>query len=540
MTRTLLALKLRLLRNGPHDERGFGLVGGLVLAALVVAAAWASARELLHEGWIAIALTVWGGMWLLGPLVQPRHDPSVVPLAWLRGYPVRPWRLARSLSWTELLGVGPVITLVCLASLPILAAPGGTAATAITVTSVLTQLYFLLWAGRTVAVLTAGLLQTRAGITLAAVQTAAMLAVSFAGWVPVAAWLLPRLGDGRTTFVAPSLGVVPGPVVDVLAALPTGWGYRAALAARDGLGPGAVLAPLAGLLICGLLLHLAWIALTARALRRPPRRATPPRPTAPGKGRRLPLVPAQVSAVVSRELATWFRDPARGVELRSAWLTPLLMALIVAATGWYWALPAAGPALAVFGAMVAINTYALDGTALWQLLVTPGALRADVRGRTVAWGLLFGVPSVVLAGVLWAVTGSPLGNAAVFGAIAAAAVGSVGAPLLAVVMPAVGTDARARVYPGQRAGDPTGGQMTIFPAVLLAAVLPGAVGAAAGAWWATSLTGLLLALAALSSAPALTERLLARRGPMLLNAMVLGEAGSPRGPSGRAARRHGG
>ncbi|TDD57242.1 hypothetical protein E1286_00520 [Nonomuraea terrae] len=516
MTRALFALKLRLFRNGPHNERAFSLVTGLLLAALVVAGASPAVRGVVGESWIALALTVWGGMWLFGPLAQPRHDPSVISREWLRGYPIRPWRLARALSWTELLGVGPLITLACLLSLVVLAAPGGPVAVAIAVVAVVAQLYLLVWAGKTVAALASWLLQTRAGMTLAAVQTAVMLAVSFAGWVPFAAWLLPRLGEGEADLATPSLGRLPEPVVDVLAALPTGWGYGAVVAARDGAGPGAVVLPMAALAL-GALLQLGWIALTARALRRPPRRATPLRPAGPGRGLSLPFVSPQVSAVVARELATWFRDPARGVELRSAWLTPPLMAAIIALTDWSWALPLVGPAAAVFGAMVAINTYALDGTALWQLLTTPGALKADVRGRMAAWALLFGAPSVVLAAVLWAVTGSPLGGAAVCGAVAATAVGCAAAPLLAVVMPAVGTDARDRVYPGQQAGDPTGGQMTIFPVVALAAV-------AGSLWWAA----LLPAAAVLYAAPALTLRLLRRRGTGLLDAMASRDAASVR------------
>ncbi|MFJ8704275.1 hypothetical protein [Streptomyces ardesiacus] len=40
------------------------------------------------------------------------------------------------------------------------------------------------------------------------------------------------------------------------------------------------------------------------------------------------------------------------------------MALIIVSTDLSWALPLAGPTAAVFGAMAAINTYALDGTVL--------------------------------------------------------------------------------------------------------------------------------------------------------------------------------
>ncbi|MDO3703371.1 hypothetical protein Q3W71_16995 [Micromonospora sp. C28SCA-DRY-2] len=536
MTRTLFALKLRLFRNGPHDERGFGLVAGLVLAALVVAGASGVARGVLHEGWIAAALTGWGGMWVLGPLAQPRHEPSVLSREWLRGYPVPSWRLARALSWTELLGVGPLITLACLLSLLVLAAPAGPAAVATAGAAALTQLYLLVWAGKTVAALAAWLLQTRAGMTLAAVQTAIMLALSFAGWVPVAAWLLPRLRDGDIALTALTPGQLPASLVDLLTLLPTGWGYRAAISARDGAGWGGVVMPLAVLLAVGVLLQLGWIALTAHALRRPPRRATPNRPAAPGRGLPGSGVAPQVRAVAARELATWLRDPARGVELRSAWLTPLLMAPIIAVAGWNWALPFVGPAVAVFGAMVAINTYALDGTALWQVLTTPGAVKADVHGRMLAWALLFGAPSVALAAVLWALTASPVGGVAVGGAVVAAAVGCTVAPLLAVMMPAVGADARDRVYPGQRAGDPTGGQMTIFPLVVLASVVPGVIGAVvAGRWWATGLSALLLATGILSTVPGLVVRLLHQRGTRLLGAMASRDAAALRPSAGTKA-----
>ncbi len=43
----------------------------------------------------------------------------------------------------------------------------------------------------------------------------------------IAAWLLPRLGQSDTTPVLPTSGQLPAPVIDVLALLPTGWGYRA-------------------------------------------------------------------------------------------------------------------------------------------------------------------------------------------------------------------------------------------------------------------------------------------------------------------------
>ncbi|WP_432741524.1 hypothetical protein H7827_00040 [Streptomyces sp. JH002] len=81
-----------------------------------------------------------------------------------------------------------------------LAAPGGRAAVTAAVAAALAQLYLLFWAGKTVAALAGRLLQTRVGVTLAVGQTAIMLALSFAGWVPVAAWWRLPPSRARTVF----------------------------------------------------------------------------------------------------------------------------------------------------------------------------------------------------------------------------------------------------------------------------------------------------------------------------------------------------
>lgn len=55
--------------------------------------------------------------------------------------------------------------------------------------------------------------------------------------------------------------------------------------------------------------------------------------------------------------------------------------------------------MAVFVAMQGGNLYGLDGGSLWHVLVTPGAARADVRGRQAAW-LAIITPLCVLAAVI--------------------------------------------------------------------------------------------------------------------------------------------
>ncbi|WP_433382571.1 hypothetical protein [Streptosporangium sp. CA-115845] len=84
------------------------------------------------------------------------------------------------------------------------------------------------------------------------------------------------------------------------------------------------------------------------------------------------------------------------------------------------------------------------------------------------------------------------------------------APLLALVMPAVGAGARDRVYPG----DPTGGQMTVFPVSCRPPSCPASSARAGGLWWVT----------VLSVVPVLTLRLLQRRGTALLDTMASRDA----------------
>jgi len=61
----------------------------------------------------------------------------------------------------------------------------------------------------------------------------------------------------------------------------------------------------------------------------------------------------------------------------------------------------------VMAGLQAGDLYGFDGGALWHTIVTPGAYRADVRGRQLAWAVIVGPVGLVLAAVLPAVTGHP-------------------------------------------------------------------------------------------------------------------------------------
>ena len=155
--------------------------------------------------------------------------------------------------------------------------------------------------------------------------------------------------------------------------LPTGW------------GPAAVEAATAGdwLVVAGVVLGLAivdgallwiWGRLLTRRLTTPPTTIAPKRK---GKGTtRSAKTP--VGAVIGKELRMWWRDARR----RAILLTSVLIGLLIPAfTGSGFMLPFAGLWVAAFSVLQLSNLYGFDGTSVWQTIVTPGAARADIRGR---------------------------------------------------------------------------------------------------------------------------------------------------------------
>ncbi|HLV82404.1 MAG TPA: hypothetical protein VKY62_01365 [Devosia sp.] len=527
MSTTFRELRWRIIRHGPNDERWFSLIAGLVAAAGVVALAAFTHSGAIHSSWVTVAVSVFGLTWLFGPILLPGSTAILDPM-WFRTLPQRGTTIARAMTASEAIGVGTVITAVALSSLVVLAAADGLAAVGVAIVTAIAQLVLLLWLGRCASAVVARLLRSTFGLWVAAFQMSVLLALSFAGWVPLMAAILPDLGEGRTEFVSPPThGAVPAWIENSLLILPTGWGLAAVHAATSQASVFAVAMPIVGLVAGGILLRRAWIQITAMTLRQPPARMQS-NVTVNLDTPTLIQGPRNAAwAVTVKELKTWLRDPHRKLGLAHAWFTPLLMILLVAPTNWSWALPFIGVAAAVLAAMVAVNTYALDGTAIWQLITTPQAIRADVRGRQQAWMLLFGIPILGGTVLLCLFSQSPLWAVALGMTLTATGASCVLAPLFSALMPAIGADARQRISSAQDAGNAGGGQWTIFTAAVAAAVAPVVIAqlSGIGSYWLAHLTlGIACAAVAVLILTPATRHYLERTAPALLSAMASGGA----------------
>ncbi len=192
--------------------------------------------------------------------------------------------------------------------------------------------------------------------------------------VAVAGTLLPALD------AALRRGSVPW-LATGLRLLPTGWGPVAVEAA--GRADWLVAAgSLAGLAVLTMVAAAWWPFVLTR------RMDAAARPARAGAARRgsQALARTPAGAVTAKEIRMWVRDPVR--------LTCLLIAVIVGAAtcaipritaGTNLLLPYAGILTAVIAGACACNLYGSDGTSLWLTVMTPGATRADIRGRQAAW-----------------------------------------------------------------------------------------------------------------------------------------------------------
>ncbi len=182
----------------------------------------------------------------------------------------------------------------------------------------------------------------------------------------------------------------------VLRALPSGWAAVAVRGARRPVGSGWAPARPCG--AHGVLL-LAWAPLLRRRLTVVSVSAGPSKRSSRARRRGAERSLGPIGAVFVRELRLWWRDARRRIVLITSVLLGIVIPLFYSAGGGRSLVPYLALWLTVFATMQMGNLYGIDGGSLWHVLVTPGAARADVRGRQVAW-LAIIAPLGVLAAVL--------------------------------------------------------------------------------------------------------------------------------------------
>ena len=470
MVGVMVGMKLAILRNGSGARRAIGGIIGLSLAiGTVLVSVFAPLEAMV--GLLSVILAVWLVCWVVGP-TSGGGDETLRP-EYFALEPVPSRTLMVGLLASSCVGVTVPVTTVATLSLFTLAIRFGVGAALVAVVAIpLTVVVIILWS-RVATAVTGRAARTSIGIEISAVQNSAVLAAGFSIFM-----IYQAVSRHTDVFALLWNEGVSDPYSTVALALPSGWGLFAVRAAGEGSYTQA-LGALVGTAALAVVLLAVWGVFVRKRLAGPT--------TAPTRrGRGVIGVPERLSpsgpmgAVVVRELRTWGRDPRRALELRVALWTGVLVCALGLLVGMTFMVPLAGLIMVALGGLMSLNVYSLDGSALWQTLLTPGAERRDVRGRQVAWLLIFvpvsalvTVGGILFTGQVWAWPWV----AAVLPALTGAAVGW--SVLFAVVWPAPGPEPHRHGGGPLAAGDPSGQFTLLFPILLVSCVPPAALTALA-------------------------------------------------------------
>ncbi|WP_017545402.1 hypothetical protein [Nocardiopsis prasina] len=402
MVELLIRLKITL---GRHSSVGTRFLS-LVMIALGVALTWylavAATSDQVRSGLLMLALAVWAGGWLLGPTIT--NGVGVLRAQYFTLLPLDRNRVGAGLLATAFVGTGPLLTLVATATVAWHAWASDPAALFLGLLGMLALLVLMVSLSRLVFRALGAAMHSRIGMEIASLQWGLILAGLFFGWMVVQ--------PAFSAVSSLSREGLQGTVLTVLSVVPTSWPVLAVDAAAAG-SWGAAFGWLGALGALTLVTVLVTVRLLAPSVApRGVRRRSRPLGSRVLLGGRSFLPDTPLGAVVGKELRQWWRDPWRGLELRAA----LWTGLIIGVFGLIGPLPQIAPFAGVAALLViglgGANMYGHDGTALWLTVVGQGrdTLRADVRGRQIAFALLAGPSSaalslvaVVASGAYWAV-----------------------------------------------------------------------------------------------------------------------------------------
>ncbi|ATY13889.1 hypothetical protein CU254_28280 [Amycolatopsis sp. AA4] len=401
MVGVLVRLKLRVLRNSLRGRQIAGMIvgglAGLVAALVTIGIAVLPAPEArITVDLLTSVYAVWMAGWVLAPIATGGGDDTLRPEHFAL-LPIGRRKLAVGLLAASFVGVTALVSLLAFLGLVFYGLRFGPAAALVGLVFTVLQLAFVVLLYRVVMAALGALLTSRKGKELG------IILVALTGLSGVAVNYVMKN-------VAPAIvnGQMPG-FVSVMHALPSGWGTLAVHAAGTGEWgtAGGLFAALLGVVA---VLVLIWGALLARQVTTPSFRGASRTRAKSSRTRRSLLPSTPVGAVARKELHTWWRDARRRVALMSTLLIGFVITVVPSLSGGgdrSAMLPYFGVAVVLFASMQSGNLYGMDGSALWHTLVVPGAERADIRGRQLAWTLIVAPVALVLALVLPGVTGVP-------------------------------------------------------------------------------------------------------------------------------------
>jgi hypothetical protein len=358
-------MELRFVRRAPERIAGFLVAVPLLLLFSLFAAAFAffAVRSLaasdpgLLMPVLSMAATAIGLFWVLSPLLGAGALPEADDLSRLLHFPIPLPALVASSFIATLLKPAVITRLPVLAAIAA-AVSEGAAELPLAFVGVATTFAFIVAATQASGLLLHGLSRSRRFQDLAVLL---VLAVSFLLSVaPVLFWLSDA-GRPAARFFRWLVAI------DAFAVSPFAWGVRAAVHAGRGEPLGFAAFTGAGLLAVAAAAALS-AALIARAYRGETAISVP---SARPRARRRMALPGAVGAILEKDLALAWREPAGKAALFMGFISPLIWLLIISQGRHVSSTGLLTIATVIGASSIGTNVLGLEGKALAQLLAFP-------------------------------------------------------------------------------------------------------------------------------------------------------------------------
>lgn len=384
---TLIHMKLAVLRHYLTGSRlliflwqaCFALAGVVITVLIAINAPEDTDKAV---GVIALISMLWVLGWVLGPTLFGGEDATLRP-EFFRNLPISPQRLAFNLAIASVAGIGAPATLLAFCSFIIYGSRLDIAAAIVGALFAPLLLFFTIFLSRVVTNALRALTKSNISSLLSSALIGAVMAFFVTGWAMYGT-IGSILSDGLPANLQSTLLLMPSswPVIAMNSASSDDW-LTVVLLAGSLLGATAILAWIWGKLLA----HRLTASHTRNQFRRRRSLLTSKKAYSP------------ITATVRKELLTWSRDYTRSGFLYFAFFFSIFTCLYPIGIDVYVLLLFAGILYVISAVGATSNLYGVDGTALWQTIVTPGALRSDVRGRQIAWViiiLLATIPTTIL------------------------------------------------------------------------------------------------------------------------------------------------
>jgi ABC-2 type transport system permease protein len=386
VARQFARLKLRLIRNGLRSPQyavlfvlGATAAGIVALIGFFVLASFRGDVSSSDATLVIFAAVTM--LWIVVPLLGFGTDETLDPQR-LALLPLRRGDLLRGLLAAAFVGVAPIATGLGLSGALVGQARDPLGALLI-VAAIAATLLLCVTASRTLIALVAPLLRSRKGRDLL------VMTLTLAALVPQAFRLFAARAhqkDPRAIFA-----YVEGKV------RPTPFGLGGVAATEAGKQHYvSSLAALAGMAVIIAVLLYVWSRVIPRAMTSTD--ITPAAKTAVHNRHAIPLFPrwlpflphTRTGAVAAKELLYYVRDPRRRAPLITALIVPALFMFQTLRDGQ--ARPGSTTLLALVALLPAsgltLNQFGLDGAALWAMVVSGNATKADLNGKNLATTLM--------------------------------------------------------------------------------------------------------------------------------------------------------